>query len=126
MKKGQTTQKKLEIHLKNKDNTKSGFKIVFWGVGRDKVGQVGFFWVDWRDVGFRFSSRDCPDEIRTVGKCDVVRVCFDDRSKFACGLPLCIANTCELDNWDVHATVLHGDGVEFGAYLPPPRRNVCM
>ena len=39
---------------------------------------------------------------------------------------LCIGNTCELDNWDVHATVLHGDGVEFGAYGPPPRRNVCM
>ena len=28
-------------------------------------------------------------------------------------LLLCIGNTCELDNWDVHATVLHGDGVEF-------------
>ena len=39
---------------------------------------------------------------------------------------LCIGNTCELDNCDVHATVLHGDGVEFGAYGPPPRRNVCM
>ena len=48
-------------------------------------------------------------------------------STFAQGLPvvfklgenhllLCIGNTCELDNWDVHATVLHGDGVEFGAY----------
>ena len=62
-----------------------------------------------------------------------VRGCFDDRSRFACclqigreSLALCIANTCELDNWDVHATVLHGDGVEFGAYGPPPRRNVCM
>ena len=33
-------------------------------------------------------------------------------------------NTCELDNWDVHATVLHGDGVEFGAYGPPLRRKV--
>ena len=30
-------------------------------------------------------------------------------------LPLCIGNTCEFDNWDGHATVLHGDGVEFGA-----------
>ena len=41
-------------------------------------------------------------------------------------LLLCIGNTCELDNWDDHATVLHGDGVEFGAYGPPPWRNVCM
>ena len=62
-----------------------------------------------------------------------VRSCFDVRARFACGLQvrresllLCIGNTCELDNWDVHATVLHGDGVEFGAYGPPPRRNVCM
>ena len=39
---------------------------------------------------------------------------------------LCIGNTCELDNWDVHATVLHGDGVEFGAYGPPPRRSVLL
>ena len=28
--------------------------------------------------------------------------------------------------WDVHATVLHGHGVEFVAYGPPARRNVCM
>ena len=62
-----------------------------------------------------------------------VRSCFDVRARFACGLQvgresllLCIGNTCELHNWDVHATVLHGDGVEFGAYGPPPRRNVCM
>ena len=29
---------------------------------------------------------------------------------------------------DVHATVLHGNGVEFGAYRPgpPSRRNLCM
>ena len=59
--------------------------------------------------------------------------CVDVRARFACGLQvgresllLCIGNTCELDKWDVHATVLHGDGVEFGAYGPPPRRNVCM
>ena len=39
-------------------------------------------------------------------------------------LPLCIGNTCELDKWEVHATVLHGDGVEFAAHGPPPRRNV--
>ena len=64
---------------------------------------------------------------------DVIRGCFDDRARFACclqlgreSLPILIANTCEFDNWDVHATVLHGDGVEFGAYRPPPRRNVCM
>ena len=62
-----------------------------------------------------------------------VRGCLDDRSRFACclqvgreSLPLCIANTCERDNWDVHATVLHGDGEEFGAYGPLPQRNVCM
>ena len=54
---------------------------------------------------------------------DVVRDCFDDRSRYACclqvgreSLPLRNANMCELANWDVHATVLHGGGVEFGAY----------
>ena len=26
----------------------------------------------------------------------------------------------------INATVLHGDGVELGAYGPPLRRNVCM
>ena len=62
-----------------------------------------------------------------------VRGSFDVHARFACclqvgreSLPLCIGNTCELDNWDVHATVMHGDGVEFSAYWPPPRRNVCM
>ena len=52
---------------------------------------------------------------------------------FACGLQvgresllLCIGNTCELDKWDVHATVLHDDGVEFGAYGPPPRHNAHL
>ena len=29
---------------------------------------------------------------------------------------LCIGNTCELVYWEVHATVLQDDGVEFGAY----------
>ena len=58
-------------------------------------------------------------------------------STFAQGLPVvfklgenhfsCVlATPVNFDNWDVHATVLHGDGVEFGAYGPPPRRNVCM
>ena len=57
-------------------------------------------------------------------------------STFAQGLPVVfklgqshfsyvLGNTCELDNWDVYATVLHGNGVEFEAYVPPPHRNVC-
>ena len=60
-----------------------------------------------------------------------VRGYFDVRARFACflqvgreSLLLCIGNTCELDNWNVHANVLHGDVVEFGAYGPPPRRDV--
>ena len=33
-------------------------------------------------------------------------------------LPPCIGNTCELVHNDVHATVFHGDGAEFGPYRP--------
>ena len=54
------------------------------------------------------------------------KVCLWSSSWARITSPTCIGKTCELDNWDVHATVLHGDGVEFGAYGPPPRRNVCM
>ena len=61
-----------------------------------------------------------------------VRGWFDVRARFACSLqvgreslPLRVGNTFEFDNWDGHATVLHGDGVEFGAY-GPGLRSVVM
>ena len=37
-------------------------------LGVDLSGQIGFFGVVGRDVGFRSPNRDCPDEIGTVGK----------------------------------------------------------
>ena len=65
MKKGQRTQKKLEFQLKNKENRqKAGLKSCFWAL----VGTNRLVWVVGRDVGFRSSNRDCPDEIGTVGK----------------------------------------------------------
>ena len=39
-------------------------------------------------------------------------------------LPLCIGNTCKLVHLEVHATVLHGDGL-FNARWPPLRHKVC-
>ena len=78
----------------------------------------------------RWTSCTACSSKNTVGCQKLLR---RSRKVCLCGLQvgresllLCIGNTCELDNWDVHAIVLHGDGVEFGAYGPPPRRNVCM
>ena len=65
MKKGQRTQKKLDFRLKNKKNRqKAGLKSCFGAL----IGASRLFWVVGRDVGFRSPNRDCPDEIRTVGK----------------------------------------------------------
>ena len=64
--------------------------------------------------------------------------CFGIQARFACTLfsaatdlnlgenhfPYVLA-TRELVHREVHATVLHGDGAEFGAYGPRFRRNVC-
>ena len=67
-KKAKRHRRTLNSEWRTNRTGKSGFKIVFLGVDRDKSGRIGFFWVVGRDVGFRSPNRDCPGEIGTVGK----------------------------------------------------------
>ena len=101
----------------------------------------------WSDRGPRACAKTCLGEVAMVKKWCPRTLCTACSSKKTVGCQrllrrsckvclfpsswaritsLCIGKTCELDNWDGHATVLHGDGVEFGAYGLPLRRNVCM
>ena len=62
MKKGQKTQKKLDMipTEEQREQAKSRFKIVFLGVDRDKSGRIGFFGSSGRTSGFGLQIGTVP------------------------------------------------------------------
>ena len=76
--------------------------------------------------GYKMASMDVVHGLLEQEDIGCVGGCFDIRARFACCSPLQLSSTWaritsskywqtrELVHWDVRATVLHGDGVEFG------------